>query len=119
MARFHHLWVVQAEMEIRNPEPERESRCERVYAALARFASDETEPYPTQVGTTDDGWLQIDFPVWAPTRWAAVAAGATILSEVCAVADVNAGVVRMGAGESADELKSYRTRVHDMEERGT
>lgn len=118
MSRFHHLWVVLADLEIRNPEPERTTRCERVSAALDRFASEETEPYPTQVSAGDDGWLEVRFPVWAPTRWAAVAAGATILSEVCAQADVDAGVVRMAAGESSDELEGYRTRVHGMEGTG-
>jgi hypothetical protein len=116
MARFHHLWIVEAELEIRNPAAEAETRCERVFRALERYASDETEPYPTQVARTDDGWLELTFPTWAPSRWAAIAAGATVLAEACAEADVDVGVVRLAAGESSDELLRYRDRVHAMEE---
>ena len=53
MPRFHHMWIVGAEVEVRNPAPERDARCEKVFAALVRHASDDTEPYPTQVATFD------------------------------------------------------------------
>jgi hypothetical protein len=116
MARFHHLWVVSAELEIRNPTTSsNDARCQRVYEALADYGSDETEPYPTQASRSDDGWLEASFPVWAPTRFAAVAAGATLLAEVCTACGVDVGVVRLAAGESADELHDYRARVHAME----
>jgi hypothetical protein len=122
MPHFHHLWVVAAEVEIRNPEPDRRDEdlnCGgRVFEALTRYASDESAPYPTQVVRADDRWLEVSFPVWAPTRFAAVAGGATVLAEVCANAGVEAGVVRLAAGESADELQGYRARVHDMEQVG-
>jgi hypothetical protein len=115
MTRFHHLWIVEAELEILNPAADRGSRCERMYAALARYASDETAPYPSQIASTDDGWLELTFPVWAPRQWAAVAAGATVLAEACALADVDAGVVRLAAAESSEELLKYRDRVRGFE----
>ena len=115
MPRFHHLWIVEAELEILNPDTDHESRCERMYDALARYASDETAPYPSQIARRDDGWLELTFPVWAPTQWAAIAAGATVLSEAAARADVDAGVVRLAAAESSETLQQYRDRVRDME----
>ena len=115
MPRFHHLWIVEAELEIRNPGADHDRRCERMYEALSRYATEETEPYPSQIASTDDGWLELTFPVWAATQWAAVAAGATVLSEACARADVEAGVVRLAAAESSKQLEDYRGRVHDME----
>jgi hypothetical protein len=115
MSRFHHLWLVGAELEIRNPAAESATRCDSVYDALASYGSDETEPYPTQVSSRDDGWMEVTFPVWAATRFAAIAAGATVLSEVCAACGVHVGTVRLAAGESSDELRDYRTRVHAME----
>ena len=115
MPLFHHLWIVEAELEIKNPAADREKRCERMFDALARYASEETSPYPSQVASTDDGWLELTFPVWAPSQWAAVAAGATVLSDACARSDVQAGVVRMAAAESSDQLKTYRDRVREME----
>lgn len=115
MPRFHHLWIVEAEIEIRNPSAERDTRCEAFFEGLSRYASDETEPYPTQVARNDDGWLEVTFPVWGPTRWAAMAAGATVLSEVCAATDTDAGTVRVTVGESSDELRDYRSRIHQME----
>ncbi len=115
MPRFHHMWIVGAEVEVRNPAPERDARCEKVFAALVRHASDDTEPYPTQVATFDDGWLEVSFPVWAATRFAALSAAATTLSEACALAEVEVGVVRMAAGESSDELQGYRERVRALE----
>ena len=118
MARFHHLWIVEAELEIRNPASDHQARCERVYDALARYASDETSPYPTQIASTDDGWLELTFPVWAPTQWAAIAAGATVISEATARAEVDAGVARLAAAESSEELKNYRDRVREMETAG-
>lgn len=116
MADFHHLWIVEAELEIRNPASEAETRCERLFVALERYASEDTAPYPAQAATRDDGWVEMTFPVWAPTPWAAVAAGATVLAEACASADVAAGVVRMTAAESLDEISRYHARVHAMEE---
>jgi hypothetical protein len=115
MPRFHQLWIVEAELEIRNPSGDHESRCERMFAALERYASEETSPYPSQIASTDDGWLELTFPVWAATQWAAIAAGAAVLSEACARADVESGIVRMAAGESSEELLRYRHRVREME----
>ena len=120
---FHHLWIVAAELEVKNPEPDRRGDADascggRIFDALSRFASDDSSPYPTQVVREDDGWLELSFPVWAPTRLAAVAAGATVLAEACATAAVRPGVVRLAAGESADELQEYREQVHAMEEIG-
>jgi hypothetical protein len=113
--RFHHLWIVEAELEIRNPSADAVATGDRVYAALERYATEDTAPYPTQCRRTDDGWLELAFPVWAPNRWAAVAAGATVLAEACAHAEVDVGTVRMAAGESFDELRDYRSRIHQME----
>jgi hypothetical protein len=118
MPRFHHLWVVEAELEIRNPASDHEARCERMYDALARYASEETEPYPTQIASRDDHWLELTFPVWAPSQWAAIAAGATVLSEAATRAEVDAGVVRLAAAESSEQLKHYRDRVREMETAG-
>jgi hypothetical protein len=115
MPRFHHLWIVEVELEIRNPSGGHESRCERMFESLARYASEDTSPYPSQIASTDDGWLELTFPVWAATQWAAIAAGAAVLSEACARADVEAGVVRMAAGESSEQLLKYRDRVREME----
>ena len=115
MPRFHHLWIVEAELEIRNPAAEHDARCERIYQALERYASEDTAPYPTQIASRDDGWLELTFPVWAPNQWAAVAAGATVLAEACAHSDVDAGVVRLAAGESSEQLQHYRDRVRQME----
>jgi hypothetical protein len=115
MSRFHHLWIVEAELEIRNPAPDADSRCERIFQALERFASEDTEPYPAQAATNDDGWAELTFPVFAPTRFAAVAAGATLLAEACAEADAEVGVVRLTAGEGSAELLRYRERTQAME----
>ena len=115
MPRFHHLWIVEAELEIRNPSSAPDARCERLYDALAQYASEETEPYPSQAASRDDGWMELTFPVWAPTQWAAVAAGATVLAEACARCAVEPGVVRLAAGESSSELTSYRNRTRDLE----
>ena len=115
MARFTHLWIVEAELEIRNPAAEAQSRCERIFAALERFASDDTDPYPAQAATADDGWVELTFPVFAPTRFAAVAAGTTLLAQACAEADADVGVVRLTAGEGSEELVRYRDRTKTME----
>ncbi len=115
MPRFHHLWIVEAELEVGNPEPDREPCADRLFTALERHASDETSPYPTQAARRDDGWVELTFPVWAATRLAAIAAGATVLAEACARAGVEVGTVRLAAGESSDELKSYRDRTRDLE----
>ena len=116
MTRFHHLWIVEAEVEIRNPASEADTRYERIFRALERYASEDTDPYPALAASTDDGFVEITFPIWAPTRWAAVAAGATVLAAACSEADVDAGVVRLAAGESSDELDRYHERVHGMEQ---
>jgi hypothetical protein len=119
MTRFHHLWIVEAELEIRNPtSSEADTRCERLFRALERYASEDTEPYPAQVAAGDDGWLEVTFPTWAPTRLAALAAGATVLAEACATADIEPGVVRLAAGESSEELTRYDERVKSMDARG-
>ncbi len=114
MPRFHQLWIVEAEVEVRNPAGD-EPRCERLFDALAKYASEDTSPYPSQAARTDDGWLEVTFPVWAPTRWAAIAAGSALLAEACAASDVEPGVTRLAAGESSEELLRYRNRVHAME----
>ncbi len=114
MPRFHQLWIVEAEVEVRNPADD-EPRCQRLFDALAQYASEETSPYPTQAARTDDGWVEVTFPVWAPTRWAAIAAGSALLAEACAASDVDPGVTRLAAGESSEELLRYRGRVHAME----
>ena len=117
MTRFHQLWIVDAEVEISNPEPDNDPSCGgRIYDALSRHATDESAPYPAQVVRADDRWLQVTFPVWAPTRFAAIAAGATVLAQACGLAAAETGVVRIGAGESVDELHQYRSRMHEMEE---
>lgn len=115
MADFHHLWIVEAELEIRNPAAEAETRCERLFAALEKYGSDDTAPYPAQVATNDDGWVECTFPIWAPTRWAAIAAGSAVLAEAAAQAECDVGVVRVGAGESSDELARYRDRTNRFE----
>ena len=115
MSRFHHLWIVEAELEVGNPEPDRRPCAERLFAALERHASEDTAPYPTQAARTDDGWVELTFPVWAATRLAALSAGATLLAEACAVAGVSVGTVRLAAGESSEELKGYRARTRDLE----
>ena len=114
MPRFHTLWIVEAELEIRNPASD-DPRCERMFHALAKYASEETSPYPTQAARSDDGWVELTFPVWAPTRFAAIAAGAALLGEVCAGSAVDAGVARIAAGESSDELLRYRDRINALQ----
>lgn len=113
--RFHHLWIVEAELDIRNPAPGGEARGERVFDALMRYATDDTEPYPVQCRRNDDGWLEITFPVFAATRFSALAAGSALLAEACAQAAVDVGVVRLTAGESSNEIESYRERFQQME----
>ena len=113
--RFHHLWIVEAELEVRNPAPGEEARGERIFEALMRYASDDTEPYPIKCQRSDDGWLELTFPVWGATRFAAVAAGSAVLSEACAHAHADVGVVRLTAGESTQEIERYRERFHQME----
>jgi hypothetical protein len=115
MARFHHLWIVEAELEICNPQPDAESCCERIFGALEHYASEDTDPYPAQVSARDGGWIEVTFPVFTPTRFAAVAAGAAILAEVCRVADANVGVVKVGVGESSEDLTRYNDRVQAMD----
>ena len=115
MPRFHHLWIVEAELEVTNPTREGEARGDRIYEALMRYASDETEPYPLQCRRNDDGWLELTFPVFGATRFAALAAAATLLAEACVDADAGIGVVRMTAGESTTEIEGYRDRFQQME----
>ena len=115
MPQFHHLWIVEAELEIRNPGTDHQTRCDALYGVLERYATEDTSPYPSQIASTDDGWLEVTFPVWAATQWAAVAAGATVLAEACARADVAPGVARLAAGESSEALLKYRHRVREME----
>ena len=116
MPHFHHLWIVEAEMEIRNPAADTDAaRCDRMFETLAQYASEDTEPYPSQIASRDDGWMELTFPVWAPTSWAAVSAGSTVLAAACARCDVEPGVVRLAAGESSKELDQYRNRVRTME----
>jgi hypothetical protein len=118
MPHFHHLWVVDAELEIANPAPDAEVLCgERIFSALSRYATEDVSPYPASVVRSDDSWLEVTFPVWAPTRFAAVSAGAAVLAEVCASAEAQMGVVRLAVGESADELHGYRHRMREMEQR--
>jgi len=111
MTRFHHAWIVEVELEVKNPE----DRAQRIFDALATYGCEDTEPYPVQATREDDRWLEVSFPVWAPTQWAAVAAGASMLSEACAVAGAEVGVVKVGAAESSREHEVYRERVRDME----
>ncbi len=116
--RFHHLWIVEAELEVCNPAPAGDARGDRIFDALMRYASDDTDPYPMQCRRTDDGWLEITFPVWAATRFAALAAGSALLSEACAHAGADIGVVRLAAGESTQEIEAYRERFQQMESSG-
>lgn len=111
MTRFHHTWIVEVELEVTNPD----DRAQRIFDALAEYGCEETEPYPAQVSREDDRWLEVSFPVWAPSQWAAIAAGAAMLSEACARADAQLGVVRIGAAESLREHEIYRERLRDME----
>jgi hypothetical protein len=111
MTRFHHTWIVEVELEVTNPE----DRAQRIFDHLAAYGCEETEPYPAQVTREDDRWLEVSFPVWAPSQWAAIAAGAAMLSEACARADATVGVVRVGAAESSREHETYRDRVRSME----
>ena len=115
MPRYHHLWIVEAELEVRNPDPAGPARGDRIFESLLRYASDDTEPYPVQCSRNDDGWLELTFPVFAPTRFAALAAGAALLSEACAAAQADIGVVRLSAGESTNEIEDYRDRFKQME----
>ena len=114
MPRFHHLWIVEAEVEVKNPTGD-DPRSDRIFDALARYASEETSPYPTQAARRDDGWVEVTFPVWAPTQWAAIAAGSALLAEACASCELEPGVARLAAAESSEELSRYRGRVHAME----
>jgi hypothetical protein len=115
MTRFHHTWIVEVELEVKNPD----DRAQRIFDALAAYGCEDTEPYPAQVTREDDRWLEVSFPVWAPTQWAAIAAGASMLSDACARADAEVGVARIGAAESSREHEIYRERVRDMETAGS
>ena len=114
MPGFHHLWIVEAELEVRNPAGD-DPRCERLFEALDKFAGEETSPYPTQAAREDDGWVEVTFPVWAATRLAAIASGAALLAETCAGSGVEVGVARLTAGESSEELLRYRDRTRNIE----
>jgi hypothetical protein len=113
--RFHHLWIVEAELEVRNPAPGGDARGQRIFEALMRYATDDTEPYPVHCQRTDDGWVEITFPVFAATRFSAMAAGSALLAEACTHAEADVGVVRLTAGESTNEIEAYRDRFHQME----
>ena len=115
MTRFHHTWIVEVELEIKNPE----HRGQRIFDALAEYACEETDPYPTQVAREDDCWLEVSFPVWASSQWAAIAAGAAMLSDACARAGAEVGVVKVGAAESSRGHEDYRGRVREMEATST
>ena len=115
MTRFHHLWIVEAELEIRNPVTDTDSRSERIFRAFERYASDDTDPYPGQAATSDDGWVELTFPVFSPTRFAALAAGAAMLAQVCAETDTDVGCVRLTVGEGSDDLVRYRERTSALE----
>ena len=115
MPRFHHLWIVEAELELRNPDPSGPRRGELIFEALLRYATDDTEPYPVKCSRTDDGWLEILFPVFAPNPFAALAAGSALLSEACAHAHADVGIVRLNVGESGHEIEGYRERFQQME----
>jgi hypothetical protein len=114
MPGFHHLWIVEAELEVRNPTGD-DPRCERLFEALSKYAGEETSPYPTQAARDDDGWVEVTFPVWAPTRWAAIASGAAVLAESCSGSGLDVGVTRLTAGESSEELTRYRERTRELE----
>jgi hypothetical protein len=111
MSRFHHTWIVEVELEVTNPE----HRAQRIFDALAEYGCEDTEPYPLQTTREDDRWLEVSFPVWAPTQWSAIAAGSAMLADACARAGAEVGVVRVGAAESARAHETYRERVRDME----
>ena len=111
MTRFHHTWIVEVELEVTNPE----HRAQRIFDALAEYGCEDTEPYPAQVTREDDRWLEVSFPVWAPSQWAAIAAGAAMLSEACARAGAEVGVVKVGAAESSRGHEAYRGRMREME----
>ena len=113
--RFNHLWIVEAEVELCNPAPGDDPRSEQIFDALMRHASDDTDPYPLQSQRKDDGWLEITFPVWAATRFAALAAGSSLLAEACARASAECGVLRLTVGESTGEIEGYRERFQQME----
>ena len=115
MPRFHHLWIVEAELEVRNPRADGTARADRIFEELLRYASDDTEPYPVKCARNDDGWLEITFPVFAANPFAALASGAALLSEAVARADTAVGVVRLNVGESGHEIEGYRERFHEME----
>ncbi len=115
MPRFHHLWIVEAELEVRNPERSGPGRGDRIFAALERYASDDTEPYPVKCSRNDDGWLEITFPVFGANPFAALASGAALLSEAVAAADTEVGVVRLNVAESTTEIEGYRSRFQEME----
>jgi hypothetical protein len=112
MTRFHHTWIVEVELEVKNPG----HRADGIFEALAAYGCEDTEPYPSQVTRDDDRWLEVSFPVWAPSQWAAIAAGSAMLSEACARAGADVGVVRVGAAESSRGHEAYRGRVREMEE---
>jgi hypothetical protein len=112
MTRFHHTWIVEVELEVTNPEGR---AAQRIFDSLVAYGCEETEPYPTQVAREDGRWLEVSLPVWAPSQWAAIAAGAATLSDACARARADVGVVRIGAAESSRGHEAYRGRLREME----
>jgi hypothetical protein len=111
MTRFHHTWIVDVELEVTNPE----HRAQRIFDVLAEYGCEDTEPYPSQVTREDDRWLEVSFPVWASSQWAAIAAGSAMLADACARAGAEVGVVKVGAAESSRQHEVYRDRVREME----
>ena len=81
MTTFHHTWIVEVELEVTNPQ---EGCAQRIFDALVAYGCDETEPYPTQVAREDGRWLEVSLPVWAPSQFAAIAAGAATLADAAA-----------------------------------
>ena len=112
MTTFHHTWIVEVELEVTNPDA---GCAQRIFDALVAYGCDETEPYPTQVAREDGGWLEVSLPVWAPSQFAAIAAGAATLADACGRGGADVGVVRVAAAESSRGHEAYRGRVRDME----
>jgi hypothetical protein len=112
MTTFHHTWIVEVELEVTNPQ---EGCAQRIFDALVAYGCDDTEPYPTQVAREDGRWLEVSLPVWAPSQFAAIAAGAATLADACGRVGADVGVARIAAAESSRGHEAYRERVRDME----
>jgi len=112
MTTFHHAWIVEVELEVTNPH---EGCARRIFDALVAYGCDETEPYPTQVAREDGRWLEVSLPVWAPSQFAAIAAGSATVADACGRVGAGVGVVRIAAAESSRRHEAYRASVRDME----